>query len=159
MSTLSAPLPKATSRRLYGQVSFPGKATAVVGVRRSGKTTFLHQLRKERIETGVPRERLPYVNLEDERLDGLTAEHLGGVIEEYCRRRPSLRGTERVAWCFDEVQRISGWERFVRSCSTRSSWSSSSPVRRPTCSRARSRRRSGAARGPSPSTRSVSRRH
>lgn len=43
--SIARPLPGATSRRVRGTVYFPGKATAVTGVRRGGKTTFVHQLR------------------------------------------------------------------------------------------------------------------
>lgn len=57
---LQAPLPTATPRRVHGVVSLPNKATAVVGMRRAGKTTFLHQLRRNRLEAGVARERLVY---------------------------------------------------------------------------------------------------
>jgi predicted AAA+ superfamily ATPase len=95
-------------------VSLPGKATAVVGMRRAGKTTFLHQLRRERLDHGVSRERLPYINFEDERLAGLPAKDLHLLIEEYYRRYPALRGQEVVTWCFDEIQVVPGWERFVR---------------------------------------------
>ena len=63
--TLKAPLPEATLRRVGGKVSLPNKATAVIGMRRAGKTTFLHQLRRERLERGVAREQLVYVNFED----------------------------------------------------------------------------------------------
>lgn len=112
--SLVSPLPAATPRRVHGTVSLPGKATAVVGMRRAGKTTFLHQLRRERLERGVPRERLPYINFEDERLAGLEARHLHLLVEEYYRRFPALRGQEIVTWCLDEIQVVSGWERFVR---------------------------------------------
>lgn len=112
--SLAAPLPAATPRRVYGTVSLPGKATAVVGMRRAGKTTFLHQLRRERLERGVARERLPYTNFEDERLGGLEAGHLHLLVEEYYRRYPAFRGREVVTWCLDEVQVVPGWERFVR---------------------------------------------
>lgn len=112
--SLVAPLPAATPRRVYGAVSLPGKATAVIGMRRAGKTTFLHQLRRERMERGVPREHLPYVNFEDERLAGIEASHLHLLVEEYYRRFPSLRGSETVTWCFDEIQVVPGWERFIR---------------------------------------------
>jgi len=112
--SLAAPLPEATPRRVYGTVSLPGKATAVVGMRRAGKTTFLHQLRRQRQERGVARERLPYINFEDERLGGLTAAHLHLLVEEYYRRYPAFRGREVVTWCLDEVQVVAGWERFVR---------------------------------------------
>ena len=53
--SLRKPLPGLTRRHVFGAVRFPGKATAVVGMRRAGKTTFLHQLRQERIEQGFPR--------------------------------------------------------------------------------------------------------
>lgn len=112
--SLAAPLPAATPRRIHGTVSLPGKATAVVGMRRAGKTTFLHQLRRERLDHGVSRERLPYINFEDERLAGLPAKDLHLLIEEYYRRYPALRGQEVVTWCFDEIQVVPGWERFVR---------------------------------------------
>ncbi len=112
--SLAAPLPDATPRRVHGPVSLPGKATAVVGMRRAGKTTFLHQLRRERVERGAGRERLPYINFEDERLAGLAAKHLHLLLEEYYRRYPALRGRETVTWCFDEIQVVPWWERFVR---------------------------------------------
>jgi len=112
--SLSSTIPPATPRQIRGTVSLPGKTTAVVGMRRAGKTTFLHQLRRERLEQGVERERLPYLSFEDERLVGLQADQLHIVLEEYYRRFPELRGRERVTWCFDEIQIVPGWERFVR---------------------------------------------
>jgi len=112
--SLAEPLPEMTPRRVHGAVSLPNKATAVIGMRRAGKTTFLNQLRRERHERGVPRERLPYLNLEDEQLAGLTAKDLGLALEEYYRLFPALRRAETVTWCFDEIQVVPGWERFVR---------------------------------------------
>lgn len=112
--SLTAPLPDATERRVFRRAVFPGKATAVVGMRRAGKTTFLHQIRRMRLDKGDARERLPYVNFEDERLAGLEARDLSILIEEYYRRFPAWRGKETVTWCFDEIQVVPGWERFVR---------------------------------------------
>ncbi|MFQ5506110.1 MAG: ATP-binding protein [Planctomycetota bacterium] len=112
--SLAGPLPEATPRRVAGRATFPGKATAVVGMRRAGKTTFLHRIRRERLERGVPRERLPYVNFEDERLAGFDVADFAVLVEEYYRRLPALRGRETVTWCFDEIQVVPGWERFVR---------------------------------------------
>lgn len=83
-------------------------------MRRSGKTTFLHQIRSDQIRRGNPQQRLPYINFEDERLAGLTATDLSTLIEEYYRRFPAFRGKETVTWCFDEIQTVPGWERFVR---------------------------------------------
>lgn len=112
--SLSAPLPKLTPRSIHGAVSMPGKATAVVGMRRAGKTFFLHQVRREQIDKGTPRERLPYVNFEDERLAGIDAGHLTSLLETYYRQHPELRGKETVTWFFDEIQVVPGWEKFVR---------------------------------------------
>ncbi|MGC8724813.1 MAG: ATP-binding protein [Acidobacteriota bacterium] len=112
--SLEGALPSVTPRRLFTRASFPGKATAVIGMRRAGKSSFLHQLRGERLEAGVERERLPFVNFEDERLSGLEVSHLTALVEEYYRRYPSFRGKATVTWCFDEIQVVPGWERFVR---------------------------------------------
>ena len=114
-ASVRTPLPAHTSRRIFGPAGLPGKATAIVGMRRAGKTTFLHQLRRERIERGAPGERLPYLSFEDERLAGLDASHLGVLVNEYHRRFPGSDGTAAaVTWCFDEIQIVPGWERFVR---------------------------------------------
>ncbi len=110
----AGPLPEATPRRVYGTVALPGKVSAVIGMRRAGKTTFLHQLRRERLERGTPREHLPYVNFEDERFAGLEAGQLGFLVEEHGRRFPEARARATVTWCFDEIQVVPGWERFVR---------------------------------------------
>jgi uncharacterized protein len=112
--SLAGPIPLATTRHIRGTVYLANKATAVIGMRRAGKTTFLHQLRRERLDAGVARERLPYINFEDEQLVGLAARNLNLLLEEYYRRFPALRTTQTVTWCFDEIQVVPGWERFVR---------------------------------------------
>ncbi len=112
--SLSASLPDATPRRVFCATGLPGKATAVVGMRRTGKTTFLHQMRKDRLGRGAPRNGLPYLNFEDERLAGMEAAQLGFLLEEYRRRVPDAGSNGAVTWCFDEIQVVPGWERFVR---------------------------------------------
>ena len=83
--SLTGPLSSGTTRRIHGPVVLAGKATAVIGMRRAGKTTFLHQVRRERLQQGTAREHLPYLNFEDERLAELRGPALGGVVEEYYR--------------------------------------------------------------------------
>ncbi len=112
--SLAAPIPRGTPRRISGSVSLKDKATAVIGMRRAGKTTFLHQIRHERVQRGIGRGRVPYLNFEDEQLAGMTADELHILVEEYYRRHPELRGRETVTWCFDKIQAVPGWERFVR---------------------------------------------
>ena len=70
----------------------------------------------ERIERGAARERVPCLSFEDERFAGLDASHLGALVNEYHRRFPGSPGAAEAAvtWCFDEIQVVPGWERFVR---------------------------------------------
>lgn len=112
--SLALPIPDSTPRRVHGAVSLPGKASAVIGMRRAGKTTYLHQICRDRIERGVPRERLVYLSFEDEQLAGVTADQLHVLPEEYYRRHPAFRGKVPVTWCFDAIQTVPRWERFVR---------------------------------------------
>ena len=54
------------------------------------------------------------MNFEDERLAGVGAEDLHFLVEEYYRREPEARRRASILWCFDEIQTVPGWERFVR---------------------------------------------
>ncbi len=92
----------------------PGKAAAVVGMRRSGKTTFLWQCLADRLAAGAAREALLYLNFEDERLVGMQATDLQWIVEDYYRLAPHLRDRQRVAFFFDEIQVVAGWEMFAR---------------------------------------------
>lgn len=91
----------------------PGKAHAVIGMRRAGKTTYLRQLLAER-RASVPVERALYLSFDDDRLVGIGVEQLSFLLEEFYRRYPDLRGRENVLWLLDEIQLVPSWERFVR---------------------------------------------
>lgn len=110
---IELPFPQFTPREAESTV-LEGKARAVIGMRRAGKTTFLYQCLAARLAEGVARERLVYFNFEDERLGDLEAADLGAILDEYYRSYPEFRRRERVTWCFDEIQVIPGWEKFVR---------------------------------------------
>jgi len=105
--------PLALTRRDARLPAVPGKAHAVIGMRRAGKTTFLRQLLDGRRAKG-PAVRAVYLSFDDDRLAGLGPEQLGFLLEEYYRRYPALRGREVVHWFLDEIQIVPGWERFVR---------------------------------------------
>jgi predicted AAA+ superfamily ATPase len=110
---LAAPVPVHTRR----DVHLPGikaKAMAVIGMRRSGKTTFLWQCLAERQKAGAPREALLYFNFEDERLAEMTAQDLQLVVEEYFSLHPERRDSKTVTLFLDEIQEVPGWELFVR---------------------------------------------
>jgi predicted AAA+ superfamily ATPase len=97
----------------------PGKAFAVIGVRRSGKSSFLAQCRADRIAAGSPKEAQLLVALEDERLAGMTVGNLRWLLEEHTRQFPDLSGgaaraRATPALYLDEVQFVPGWEGLVR---------------------------------------------
>ena len=72
---LAARMPAHTHRDVH-LPGIKGKAMAVIGMRRSGKTTFLWQCLDERLKAGMPRDALLYFNFEDERLAEMTAQEL-----------------------------------------------------------------------------------
>lgn len=106
--------PPALTRRDVRLPGVRGKAIAVIGMRRSGKTTFLWQLLAERLARGTTREGLLYFNFEDERLAGMSAADLQWVIEEYYSLHPEWRDARRATLFLDEIQVVPGWEVFAR---------------------------------------------
>lgn len=113
VDSLATP-PPAVTRRDVHLADVPGKAVAVIGPRRAGKTTLLWQVLADRLARGTGRERLLYFNFEDERLLGMTARDLPMLVEEYYRLHPESRDRKRVLFLLDEVQVVPGWETFAR---------------------------------------------
>jgi uncharacterized protein len=85
---------------------------AVVGLRRVGKTHFLYQIVNALLTRGVAKERILFINFEDERLADITAGQLGLVLDAYLELYPA-HTTGEVHVFFDEIQAAPGWERFV----------------------------------------------
>ena len=93
------------------EVKLPkSRALAIVGPRRAGKTFFLFQLWGE---LDPERRRSLYVNFEDPRLVGATAEDLMEMLRSYYSLTSVPKG-EKLLFLLDEVQVVDGWERFVR---------------------------------------------
>lgn len=89
------------------------EAVVLSGVRRSGKSTillqFLDHLHKK---NGVPPRNTLYVNFEDPQLgESLTGNDLFAIFDVY---KSKLKPKGKIYLCLDEVQHVSGWERFVR---------------------------------------------
>ena len=93
--------------------NLPNKAVVAIGMRRSGKTTWLKQCQKEYIARGLSREDLLFFNFEDERLFDFEAVDLQTIIHIYNRLYPNLKSVRRALF-LDEIQLIQGWETFVR---------------------------------------------
>ena len=113
VDSIATPMPEFTRR----DVRLPGvknKAVAVIGMRRTGKTTFLWQVISDRLAKGTAREGLLYFSFEDERLADVRAQDLGVLVEEYYRLHPEWRDRKRATFLLDEIQVVPGWETFAR---------------------------------------------
>lgn len=91
----------------------PNKATVCIGVRRSGKSTYLFQIMEHLLNSGVPKENILYLNFFDDRLHALDREKLGLILEAYYVLYPEKKNSEMVYCFFDEIQAIEGWEPFI----------------------------------------------
>ncbi len=91
-----------------------GKATAVIGMRRAGKTSLLWQILGERLASGTAREGLLYFSFEDERLAGMQTSDLDLLVETYYALYPEWRDQRRAVFFLDEIQLVQGWELFAR---------------------------------------------
>ena len=109
----AAVLPVLTRRDVW-LPAVKGKATAVIGMRRAGKTSLLWQILADHHASGSGRDGLLYFSFEDERLAGMRVQDLDILVEEFFRLNPAWRDTRRACFFLDEIQLISGWEMFAR---------------------------------------------
>jgi len=112
LASAEAALPVLT-RRDASLPTIKGKAMAVIGMRRAGKTSYLHQCRGDLIDTGRTPSRLIYFNFEDERLGDFRMDQLHLILDTHLRLFPEP-ANEPVSLFLDEIQRVDGWEQFVR---------------------------------------------
>lgn len=111
----ASPLPGGSPRRITLKVLpfLDGpEVLTLVGPRRAGKTTVMFQILDALEQAGVEREACLHVNLEEPAL----APDLGIDLLErlYRRYRVEIRPKGRVYLFLDEIQRVEGWERWVR---------------------------------------------
>ena len=90
-----------------------GKAAVCIGVRRSGKSTYMFQVIQRLLDDGTPRQNILYLNFFDDRLHNLRSDNLGLIAEAYFSLFPEKKNTETVYCFFDEIQAVPGWEPFV----------------------------------------------
>lgn len=109
----ATPLPVLTRRDVW-LPSVQGKATAVIGMRRSGKTSLMWQLLADRHAKGTPREGLLYFSFEDERLADMQVQDLDTLVETFYLLNPVWRDAKRATFFLDEIQLVPGWELFAR---------------------------------------------
>lgn len=90
-----------------------GKIAVCIGVRRCGKSTLMEQHLRELEAQGVARENMVIINFADERLAGMQKENWAELYEAYYSMYPQKRFSEKVYFCFDEIQMQPHWELFV----------------------------------------------
>lgn len=112
ISSMETPPPPMTQREVETPF-IENKAIVAIGMRRTGKTTWLHQCQQKYIDQGYAAEDLVFFNFEDERLQGFSATQLQSIIDTQNRLYPQKSSNKRVLF-FDEIQLVSGWEMFVR---------------------------------------------
>jgi len=104
------PLPDLKTRQADVPLNLD-KIITVVGPRRAGKTYYLFQLMAELERQGVERNRILYINFEDERLELKGCHDL--ILEAYLELYPDL-DLSLSYFFFDEIQELDLWEKFVR---------------------------------------------
>jgi len=103
----------AHTRRMVDLACPENKIRCLTGVRRSGKTFTFYQLIDELLQQGIDRQRILYVNFEDERLLPLTVADFSTILNAYYEMFPAYK-EQQVFFFFDEIQNISQWEKFIR---------------------------------------------
>ena len=81
-----------------------------VGVRRAGKSFVLYEKMQRMLHEGRSWNEMLYLNFEDERLTGFDADDFNKIIESHIE----MGGNEKPMMFLDEIQNISGWEKFAR---------------------------------------------
>lgn len=81
--------------------------TAVVGLRRVGKTTAVRQIIDLLLQKGYPRPKLVYYSFEE----GVASREILKAIIEYCLK---VRGKDKTYLFLDEIQYVDGWNSVLK---------------------------------------------
>ncbi|MDQ1239535.1 MAG: uncharacterized protein QG577_1721 [Thermodesulfobacteriota bacterium] len=87
------------------------KIVTIVGPRRAGKTYYLFQVMADLEKMGIARQKMLYINFEDERLD-LDGDN--DLIFDAYRELSPEQDLSQIYIFFDEIQVLPDWEKFVR---------------------------------------------
>ena len=81
----------------------------LVGIRQAGKSYMLYKRAKQLLANGKSAEEMVYIDFDDERLLGMTADDLDLILQAY----NSVYNYKPILF-FDEIQNVEGWEHFAR---------------------------------------------
>ena len=90
-----------------------GQIVAIIGARRSGKTTLCLQYLKQAIEKGLDAKRTLFINLEDPAFEALLVQP-NGIEEIYKAYREFINPEKKPIIILDEVQNVKKWEKWAR---------------------------------------------
>ncbi len=105
-------IPPLQKRRYEVNIDAP-HVNDIVGVRRCGKTYYMYQLISELLERGVPKSKILYLNLDDDRLQPLNGNELQLLIETLGEMQEISEG-DLLYLFLDEIQNFPSWERWVK---------------------------------------------
>ncbi|MEM6963676.1 MAG: ATP-binding protein [Bacteroidota bacterium] len=108
---IDRPLPNVLSRSISIPHDIP-KIISVLGPRRAGKTYVLFSI-IQALRPTINRNRLIYINLEDDRLFPLALKDMNDFLNAYYELFPENRA-QQVWFFFDEIQEVPNWEKFIR---------------------------------------------
>jgi len=95
-------LPEVVEREIKPDLT-EGRATVIVGPRRSGKTYLLYSL------IGEEREKVVYLNFENPLLFGVEGRDFPKILDAYFDLYPENVGAE-ITFLLDEIQNVPNWE-------------------------------------------------
>lgn len=87
----------------------PNANYVLVGLRRAGKSTLLYKIVRELVASGISWDQIIYINFEDERLSEFQKEDFNDILSVQ-----SELSSGQGYFFFDEIQIVSGWEKFCR---------------------------------------------
>ena len=87
----------------------PNANYVLVGLRRAGKSTLLYKIVRELVASGISWDQIIYINFEDERLSEFQKEDFNDILSVQ-----SELSAGQGYFFFDEIQVVSGWEKFCR---------------------------------------------
>mgnify|MGYP000913826824 CR=1 FL=1 len=90
-----------------------GRIHTIIGPRRAGKTFFLYQIIAGLIKSGTGRDKILFLNFEDERLKFTQDDNYDVIFDAFLELHPGTRPAELHIF-FDEIQTLPKWEKFVR---------------------------------------------
>jgi len=103
----------AFNRRMIDLSCPANKIRCLTGIRRAGKTFTFYQLIDDLLKQGIEKQRILYINFEDERLLPLSISEMSGILNAYYEMFPAYKG-KKVHVFFDEIQNVPHWEKFIR---------------------------------------------